>query len=78
MIVNYPECLEEEEKCRFVSDGCSQTLMDSPIIYDREGNAVGGGGNIITSYLMCMVCNRMWTSKQTALEKVQGKPIEWL
>lgn len=74
--MNYPNS-NCDSKCQFVSMGGSITTMYSPIVYDKDGKPVGGGSNIVTSMIRCQTCSRVWISRQTELEKAQGKPIEW-
>jgi hypothetical protein len=53
------------------------TCMWSPLEYDREGRAVGGGLNRVTHSVRCNTCGKNFSSAQTELEDAQGKPREW-
>ena len=73
----YPPCPSNRIDCRFQSLGGMKTLMYSPISYDREGNAVGGGANTIDDAIKCNTCNSVWTAKYKELDRAQRKPIHW-
>lgn len=47
------------------------TSMHSPLIYDRDGNPVGGGSNIFTASVRCNNCKKRWGYSQTELEIAQ-------
>ena len=51
--------------------------MHSPIEYDREGRAVGGGWNSNTTNISCGGCGERWYGGYTDLERAQGVPIKW-
>lgn len=53
------------------------TSQHSPLIYNRSGEPVGGGANVITRIMHCVACNKFWTAKQSELEEVQGKLPKW-
>jgi hypothetical protein len=75
--MKYPECPDKRTDCRFQSEGGMTTCMYSPLEYDRDGNAVGGGMNRSTQGVRCNACGKRWSSSQTELEDAQGKPREW-
>jgi len=74
--MNYPEC--QRNDCRFQDMGGSITCVYNPIRYDKAGNPVGGGSNIVTSYVKCHTCGKIWCSKQSELERAQGKHVDWI
>jgi len=53
------------------------TMMYSPLVWDRDGNPVEGGGNHVSKGICCTTCGRHWSSIQTELQEAQGKPREW-
>lgn len=79
----YPVCQTPEkggkrgEKCSFQKDGGFRTLLHSPIVYDRAGNAIGGGSNKVTSLVRCHTCGKFFSSDRTELEIAQKKPAFW-
>lgn len=75
--MNYPECPKNRKDCCFQDKGGSVTCMWSPIAYDCEGNAIGGGMNKRTQSICCTKCNKYWISSQTELEDAQNKPRSW-
>lgn len=77
-MMDFPKCPQQRTDCRFQIEGGSATCMHSPLIYDREGNAVGGGENRIVKSIGCNTCGCHWTSSQTELDDAQGKPREWI
>ena len=74
--MNSPDCQELRNDCRLINEGGSMTLMHSPIVYNREGEPVGGGRNIITQTIRCQTCKKLWTSRNTELEMVKGE-LKW-
>jgi len=52
--------------------------MHSPVIYDRDGKAISGGGNNVEKWLRCIICDRQWMSSQKELEDAQDKPRNWI
>jgi hypothetical protein len=77
MNAHFPKCSSVSESCRFVSEGGSITLMYSPIQYNHNGEPVGGGGNVKTCGIRCIICKKRWMSKQTELKDAQGVAREW-
>ena len=75
--MNYPPCPSVHDVCCFQSEGGWSTLMSSPITYDREGRAVGGGLNKVTKVIRCNTCGKRWMATQTELERAQGVPCVW-
>lgn len=76
MLKNYPTCQSNPENCRFVeNDFVQATLMSSPVVRNRQGQPVGGGGNIVSGAVACISCDKKWTYKQTELERLQGKDV---
>jgi len=74
----YPECPEDRDDCRFQSLGGLSTAMHSPVSYNREGQPVGGGNNIITDCIRCNACDRRWKCKRTELERIQNVNGLWV
>jgi hypothetical protein len=74
---DYPECPNVGLRCLFQGTGGSNTLMYSPISYDRTGKAVSGGCNSFTMGIKCVTCGMHWHSKQTELEDAQGVKRQW-
>lgn len=83
--VNYPKCdsdnvdVREGELCRFIaSESSGQVLAThSPIEYNRKGEPVGGGANMVKTLLHCTVCKRVWTCSQSQLARATGWPVVW-
>lgn len=76
--MNYPNCPQNTPNlCRFEYLGWAKTAMDSPVIYDRDGAPVGGGGNIVRQAIKCLVCKKTWLSSAEKLEDLQGIDREW-
>ena len=76
--MSYPECKDGRTDCRFRRHGGFRTAMWSPIEYDREGKAVGGGGNRRSSEISCPACGRRWGESRTELEIAQGVKPAWV
>lgn len=51
--------------------------MYSPVIYDRNGTPVGGGGNIVRQAIKCLTCNKTWLSSAKEIEDLKGIDREW-
>lgn len=76
--MSYPDCPNNTpDKCAFHRGGGISTCMSSPVLYNRKGEAVGGGANHNSRSLSCGVCYKRWTCGYTDLEAAQGKKIEW-
>ena len=75
--MNYPDCPESRDDCRFQNLGGTRTLLYSPIVYDRDGKPVGGGSNRVTTAVRCNTCNQTWAKTQTELEIAQDKSAQW-
>lgn len=75
--MNYPDCPDKRTDCRFAEVRNMETMIHSPIEYNREGQPVGGGMNIITTTILCRECGNFWKCTQTELEKAQGVPPQW-
>jgi hypothetical protein len=76
--MNLPECPYDRTDCQFAHENGWRTLMHSPVIYDRDGKAISGGGNNVEKWLRCIICDRQWMSSQKELEDAQGKPRDWI
>lgn len=68
-----PDCPDGRDDCRFRHEGGSCTAMHSPLVFDRNGNPVGGGGNAMVQSIHCVACNRRFVATGTELDFVQGK-----
>ena len=75
--MNYPDCPEQREDCRFQDEGYAMTSMHSPIVRDRSGKPVGGGCNRVSRSVLCVKCKNRWLSRATELEDAQGVAREW-
>lgn len=75
--MNYPDCHDKRADCRFVNHGGTSTLVHSPLIYDRQGNPVGGGNNTHQTTVECLTCSRRWWSIATELQIIKGEPKVW-
>ena len=76
--MNYPTCPNNtSELCRFVHQSGSMTEMYSPVVYDRYGAAVAGGGNIVEKSVECIACRKNWISRAEELEDLQGIDRVW-
>lgn len=73
----YPKCPESRnDDCRFLEGTRSTTCLHSPLIYNRKGEAVGGGANVSTKILHCTACGQNWSCSQSDLDAVKGiKPV---
>ncbi len=76
--MKYPPCPVNGANCRFTPIECFNTLMYSPVIRDREGKPVSGGGNTTKMSIQCITCKQRWTDKATELEIAQGREFQWL
>jgi len=76
--MNYPECPEGRDDCRFTEGGASTTCLHSPIVRDRSGKPVGGGCNRIAMSVSCSVCNKQWISSASELQDAQGVDRFWI
>lgn len=73
----YPDCPTKRIDCMFYDTIGTSTCMHSPIMYNREGKAVGGGLNTVTRQVSCSMCCNDWSATSTELDLAQGKPIVW-
>jgi len=67
----------DRDDCRFVDEGSSSTLMWSPIVRDKCGNAVSGGNNTVRKAIRCLSCGKLWISSANEIDDVRGKPRDW-
>lgn len=72
-----PTCPDQRTDCRFSQSGESSTKLDSPVQYDRSGNAVAGGLNTIAVTVRCHACGREWACSQEELAWAQNAEPEW-
>ena len=75
---NLPACpTGEEEKCAFYHSPSCQTLLFSPVAYNRAGEPIGGGGNAVSQIVRCESCGKSWRSVQSELEDAKGIKRVW-
>jgi hypothetical protein len=73
----YPPCPDPGRDCRFETLPGMQTLLYSPVIYNRNGEPVGGGGNSISQSVRCLTCGKKWIESRKELEIAQGVKPNW-
>jgi hypothetical protein len=72
-----PECPDKRDDCAFQHLGATKTLMYSPLVFNREGEPIGGGANVVTEMITCLTCDKGWTCKRTQLQIAKNETPEW-